>query len=243
MRTLLALLGLGILILGALGMAVVEGRLRPAAVPRATRPAAPSLPEGRTATPTEEGLVETVETPPPSPAFSPVPASPSPTPSGTPGEAPMPTLSVTPTGTGTPRAPCRPPADWIPYRVQPGDTAYRLATLAGISVSRFLEANCLRHPALFIGQRVYLPVRRPTPTPNPTPCGPPADWVLYTVQPGETLYRLSVRFGVPLSDLMQANCLTTLSLSAGQRLYVPPSPTPTGTPDVTPMPSPTPTAP
>jgi LysM repeat protein len=127
--------------------------------------------------------------------------------------------------------------------VQPGDTAYRLATRSGISVSRFLEANCLRHPALFIGQRVYLPVRLPTPTPNPTPCGPPADWVLYTVQPGETLYRLSVRFGVPLSDLMQANCLTALSLSAGQRLYVPPSPTPTVTPDVTPAPSPTPTAP
>ncbi|MBO9363208.1 MAG: LysM peptidoglycan-binding domain-containing protein, partial [Thermoflexus sp.] len=235
MRTLLALIGLGILILGALWMAAVEGWPRPAAVPRATSPSPLSLLEGRTATPTASGPVET---PTPSPAFFPIPASPTPSPSpalfGTPEETLTPALFATPTGTGTPRAQCRPPPDWIPYRVQPGDTAYRLATLAGISVPRFLEANCLRRPALFIGQRVYLPVRLPTPTPNPTPCGPPTDWVLYTVQPGETLYRLSVRFGVPLSDLMQANCLTTLSLSAGQRLYVPPSPTPTGTPDVTP---------
>lgn len=220
----LALALMGLLMLGALWTAMAEGRPRP--LPRPPSPTVVAV-----------GIL----------IRPPFPTSPpSPTPTVSPGPALVPrTASATPTATAVPV--CRPPADWIPYRVQPGDTAFRLATRAGISLSRFLAANCLRSPALFIGQRVYLPVALPPPTPNPTPCGPPADWVPYTVQAGDTLYRLSVRFRVPLSVLMQANCLTTPALTVGQRLYVPPpeatptaapTETPTATPTATPTPSP-----
>lgn len=223
-----ALLLLGGIVVGALWIATAEVQPRP-------------WPRGETALPSPST---------PSEPWTPSPVMPSPSPSPSPLPSPTPTPSPTASPTGAPtepprtptpspsRTPCRPPADWVPYRVQPGDTAFRLATLAGIPLPRFLEANCLRHPALFIGQRVYLPVNLPTPTPNPTPCGPPPDWVLYTVQPGETLYRLAVRFQVPLALLMHANCLTTPALSAGQRLYVPPG-TPTPAPSPIPGESPT----
>lgn len=224
----LALLLLGWILIGALWTAAEETRPRPPGSGRAASPAVWATPGPATATPI-----------PPSP--TPLP----PSPTSPPAAPPTPTSgaqAVTPLPSPT-RTPCRPPADWIPYRVQPGDTAFRLATLAGISLPRFLEANCLRGPALFIGQRVYLPVRLPTPTPNLTPCGPPSDWVLYTVQPGETLYRLAVRFQVPLYLLMQANCLTSPALTAGQRLYVPPMGTPTATPLPPPPPPPPPSPP
>lgn len=230
----LALLLLGWILIGALWTAAAEIRPRPLGSGRGPSPPARAT----------QGPAAMTAIPP-----SPIPSSPSPVPSPTPSPPRSPSpQAATPLPSPT-RTPCRPPADWIPYRVQPGDTAFRLATLAGISLPRFLEANCLRGPALFIGQRVYLPVRLPTPTPNLTPCGPPSDWVLYTVQPGETLYRLAVRFQVPLYLLLQANCLTSPTLTAGQRLYVPPLGTPTATlppppppPPPPPSPSPSPTA-
>lgn len=227
LEQILALLLLGWIVIGALWTATAEIRPRPLEPGHGRTPQAPVTPE----------QVVTLSIP-PTPT-RPLP-SPSPTPLPTPSASPTPSAqAATPLPSPT-RTPCRPPADWIPYRVQPGDTAFRLATLAGISLPRFLEANCLRGPALFIGQRVYLPVRLPTPTPNPTPCGPPSDWVLYTVQPGETLYRLATRFQVPLYLLMHANCLTSPGLTAGQRLYVPPQGTPMAT--GTPIPTETPTA-
>ncbi len=221
-----ALLLLGWIMIGALWTAAAE-----------TRPRFPATVRGA-GSPSQAIFTWEPATAIPSP---PSPTSPPPSPTLQPG-LPTPTglaQTVTPMPSPT-RTPCRPPADWIPYGVQPGDTAFRLATLAGISLPRFLEANCLRGPALFIGQRVYLPVRLPSPTPNLTPCGPPSDWVLYTVQPGETLYRLAVRFQVPLYLLMHANCLTSPALTAGQRLYVPPIGTPTATPTAPPPPPPPP---
>ncbi len=216
----LALLILGGMVIGALWTAAAEVRPRPF---RSGQPAAlrsPQLESPPTAAPAAPS--PTAPLPSLSPTFTPSPTLPAiPTPVG-----------VTPTATPRPTpTPCRPPRDWVPYQVQPGDTAFRLASQAGIPLSRFLEANCLRRPVLFIGQRVYLPVPLPTPTPNPTPCGPPPDWVPYTVQPGETLYRLAARFQVPLDQLMHANCLTSPALRPGQRLYVPsPAPVPTETP-------------
>ncbi len=225
-RWALALLLLGGMTVGALWTAAAEIRPRPLQGGPTTLPS-PQLEPPPTATPSVSS--PTARPPSPSPIFSPSPtlrALPTP-------------VEATPTATPSPTpTPCRPPRDWVPYWVQPGDTAFRLASETGISLSRFLEANCLRRPALFIGQRVYLPVPLPTPTPNPTPCGPPPDWVPYTVQPGETLYRLAARFQVPLDQLMHANCLTRPAIRSGQHLYVPPV-LPTATPSPTPALTPT----
>lgn len=67
----------------------------------------------------------------------------------------------------------------------------------------------------------------PSPTPSPTrmatavPCGPPAGWVTYVVRPGETLFRIALRYGLGTNVLQRANCLGTTSIYAGQVLYVP----------------------
>ena len=73
-----------------------------------------------------------------------------------------------------------------------------------------------------------------------TTCGAPANWVTYTVKPGDTLYKLSYRYGVTVEGLEQANCLggSTL-LQVGQKLRVPPvQPPPPTSPAATSTPLP-----
>jgi len=82
------------------------------------------------------------------------------------------------------------------------------------------------------------------------PCGAPAGWVQYIVQPGDNLYQISLRYRLSVSELQSANCLggSTLIYS-GQKLWVPNVPTSTPAaptvfiefPTATPIPSDTPT--
>jgi LysM repeat protein len=78
-----------------------------------------------------------------------------------------------------------------------------------------------------------------TPRPSATPaatrvaCGAPSGWVVYIIQPGDTLYHLSQLYGVTVAALQKANCMgSSTALSAGRKLLVPPgarhipSPTP-----------------
>lgn len=76
-------------------------------------------------------------------------------------------------------------------------------------------------------------------TPNPTiiqlrtNCPPPDGWVPYTVNPTDSLYRLSVVHRVPVERLQQANCMGDETvILPGQVIYIPF--TPTATPTVTP---------
>lgn len=125
--------------------------------------------------------------------------------------------------------PCGPPTTgWVPYTVQAGDTLSKLALSAGVSPEDVMLANCLESEDLSAGQVLYLP-----PLPTPTPCGPPpAGWTPYTVQAGDTLYRLALAAGVGQERVMQANCLESADLTVGQILHLPPLPTPTPTPCV-----------
>jgi LysM repeat protein len=63
------------------------------------------------------------------------------------------------------------------------------------------------------------------------PCtGAPAGWVIYIVQPGDTLYHIATVYRISVSQLMTANCLTSTVIYVGQSLYVPnvPTSTPSG---------------
>jgi LysM repeat protein len=65
--------------------------------------------------------------------------------------------------------------------------------------------------------------------PGATPCTPasPAGWILYTVQPDDTLSGLAARFQISQGRILRANCLTSTDLLAGQELRLPSLPTPT----------------
>ena len=68
------------------------------------------------------------------------------------------------------------------------------------------------------------PTEPPTPRPSPTKaaaCVPPSNWQLYAVRSGESLQTLAWRYWTSDYSILQANCLTSRTLRAGQRIYVP----------------------
>jgi hypothetical protein len=217
------------LVLGSIVLALTEGGVRLALSPVSTSisfisETFPTI----TSTPLQ---VETLE--PGRPTF-------------TPTFIPMPTETATAT-LPPPPSDCPPPEDWVPIILAPGDTLRQLAGMYSASQETLAEANCLITSRLIPGSILYVP--RPEPTAAPITCGPPAGWVFYTVQPSDTLYRLSLTFRVSISDLQLANCMgDNTNIYVGQRIYAPfiptliPSPTPTVTvPAPTqPLPSPNP---
>jgi LysM repeat protein len=159
------------------------------------------------------------------------------------------TASPTATPTTTPTI-CPIPPGWQRYSVGPFDTLISIAQRFSLTPDQLVQTNCLDKPSVTVGQTIYVPGFKPTPT-NP-PCFPPFNWVPYIVQPGDTLGSIAQRYNVSLYSLMRANCLTTTYIYYGQLLHVPPiypivtfTPTPI-IPTFTPTPplvSPTPTAP
>jgi LysM repeat protein len=156
---------------------------------------------------------------------------------------------------------CAAPAGWLPHWIESGDTLYSLAWRAGTTVYALSEGNCIEGETIYPGRVLYLPPDFFA-TPTSARCGPPAGWVRYTVQFGDTLWNLSYRLGVSMEAIKQGNCLYGYTLRLGQPLYLPSipptltpttppihtltptitgTPTPTGSPTISPTPTHTPT--
>jgi hypothetical protein len=71
-------------------------------------------------------------------------------------------------------------------------------------------------------------------------CPPPAGWVQYRVEVGDTFASLANRTGTTPLDLQQANCVTSATLQAGELIYLPGTPAaPVATSTARPDPNPT----
>ena len=125
--------------------------------------------------------------------------------------------SITPSITPTL---CPVPTGWISYQVKTGDTLAGVALRYRTTVEKLLAKNCILADGFTPGARIYVP---PLPTNTATPCRPSSGWILYPVQPGDTLYRLSIMFGVTVKQLQDANCMgTSTLLRLGTWILVPP---------------------
>jgi LysM repeat protein len=170
----------------------------------------------------------------------------------------LPTNTLLPDGSGgglvsTP-APTQAFPD-CPHYVQPDTTLGSIARTYNLTVTELAAYNNITNPDFIkAGDTIIIPGcgRRPTATPtlNLTPgqggaaqASNPLDNSLgpirYVVQPGDNLYRLSVRFGVTMSEILNANPrITDINvLSVGWELIIPirsrPLTTPTPTLPVT----------
>jgi LysM repeat protein len=193
----IALASIG-LVLGGFSLSLVEGNMNAALVP------------AHTLTPTYSPTLQ---------PFTPVKGSttPSPTPSLTSSPSLSPTL--TPTLTTTPTH-CPTPAGWTSYEVEPGDTLDNIAAHYRISSTELQKANCLQTTGLLPGVVIYVP---PITIQTSVACSAPSYWIVYIVRPGDTLYRLSLAYGISVAELQRANCMgSSTLLQTGQILYVPP---------------------
>lgn len=125
------------------------------------------------------------------------------------------------------------------YVIQPGDSLFRIALQFGVTVDDIVQANNIVNPNLIIaGQELVIPdvdgpaAGQPVPPPAATvPAGttPPVTGgtaveggVTHVIQPGESLFRISLIYNVSMADIVAANELANASLIiAGQELFIP----------------------
>ena len=156
-----------------------------------------------------------------------------------------PALAGTPSKTAVPIWPqCGVvPDNWVNHTVQQGDTLISLSLSSGAPLEQIIQVNCLDMKQLLVGMHLFLPA---TPPP-PVACGPPAWWVRYTVQPGDTMYALARSRGTTVYQVRNANCFFGDKLLWGRQIYLPPLPAtatftpppPTSAPQPTATPLPT----
>jgi LysM repeat protein len=101
----------------------------------------------------------------------------------------------------------------INYIVKPGDTLFKIGLQFGISWTEIAEANGLVNPnQIYAGQTLKIPVDAPA----------PPQVIHHVVQPGETLFRISLQYGVPWMAIAQANHIgPPFYIYAGQTLVIP----------------------
>ena len=79
------------------------------------------------------------------------------------------------------------------YTVKSGDSLYKIAREFGVTIDEIVNANGLNRPNdLSIGQNLFIPTER-----NSTET--------YTVTSGDTMYKIALRLGTTLDELIRAN--------------------------------------
>lgn len=139
------------------------------------------------------------------------------------------------------------------YTVQSGDNLTRIASAYGTTVDRLVALNGITNPnLLYVGQVLVLPggdaataaPTQETATPvTPTATQAPSTTVTHTVQAGESLSTIALRYGVSYTQIALLNGLTNpnliypgqvLIISEGSGSSETSTPTPTRTPTRTP---------
>ena len=99
------------------------------------------------------------------------------------------------------------------YTVRAGDTLYSIAQRFGLTVDELRRLNNLTSNNLSIGQVLIISQGDIE--------EPPTSTTTYTVQSGDTLYKIARQFNTTVGDLISLNNLTSTSLSIGQVLRIP----------------------
>lgn len=116
------------------------------------------------------------------------------------------------------------------HTVQRDETLYRIGLRYGVSWQTLMEYNELGDPTdLYVGQRLRIPafsdgkaVQGRQSAAERAGGEPAGEEQTYIVQPGDTLYRIGLRYGVPWQTLMKYNNLHEPgALGAGRELKIP----------------------
>lgn len=122
------------------------------------------------------------------------------------------------------------------HTIKSGETLEEIASTYNISIADLMAVNQLKEDGIFAGAKLWLPanaVKREEPqkqaetnnhAPTNTEAVPVAEPVAtktYTVESGDTLYRLASRYGVDVMTIQRENHLQTPDLYPGQVLTIP----------------------
>ncbi len=108
------------------------------------------------------------------------------------------------------------------YIVEKGDTLYGIANKFGTTVDIIKRLNNLTVNTLLPGQQILVPATDKTPV-EEEPTIPPIEqpYIIYTVQKGDSLWKISQRYNVPVNDIIAFNNLSNINLKIGDELRIP----------------------
>ncbi len=99
------------------------------------------------------------------------------------------------------------------YPVQKSEGLYRISKNFGVSQEEILRHNPeLAHSGLRLGQTILIPVVSKIDS---------AQYIIHEIQPKETLYGLSKRYGVRIAEIQALNPETSKNMPIGARLLIP----------------------
>lgn len=103
-----------------------------------------------------------------------------------------------------------PPTSTIEHTVQAGDTLWKISAKYNVTIQAIIDANKLKTSNyLYVGQKLTIPVQQ-----QPT--------VVHTVQSGDTLWKIAVKYNITIQEIIDANNLDPSKyLYVGQKLTIP----------------------
>ncbi|MGD2035018.1 MAG: LysM peptidoglycan-binding domain-containing protein [Bacteroidales bacterium] len=111
--------------------------------------------------------------------------------------------------------------DFILHTVQAGETSYSLHKKYNVPLPALFKYNPGTEAGLTLGQQVRIPKEHLLRPPVTQPEVKQEDQIRYTVQQGDTLYRIAKNHGVPVSAIVSANEELRWGLKAGQVITIP----------------------
>ena len=102
------------------------------------------------------------------------------------------------------------------HTVRWGETLFSIGRLYNVSPWAIAQANGVVNPnRIYAGQRLHIPAGPPYP--GPGPCGS-----YYTVQRGDTLFRIGHTYGISPWRIAEVNGIYNMNyIWVGQRLFIP----------------------
>ena len=119
------------------------------------------------------------------------------------------------------------PAEYVEHIVISGDTLYKLSLRYNASIDKIKLFSNIDFDGLIVGQKLKIPgntaASPPAPAPSPgTSTTPTITYKSYKVVSGDTFWKISVKQGIPMTELLQVNKLNMESvLNIGQTLTIP----------------------
>jgi LysM repeat protein len=141
-----------------------------------------------------------------------------PTPTIGPTSTPLPGVTPTAQQTAAPGGPCS-------YVTVAGDNLFRISLRYGVTINDIAAANGISNPSIIlVGQTLTIPGcsggTNPVTPSAPGPGGSCAN--TYTTQQGDTLFEISLQFGVPVNSIAAANNISNMNLIfINQQLCIP----------------------
>lgn len=104
------------------------------------------------------------------------------------------------------------------YEVQKSEGWYRISKKFNISQTELKQANPDKVGGLKLGDKLRIPIK---PTPKTTTEKPQDNYIRHKLQPKETLYGLSKRYGVSIDEIVKLNPETSKRMAIGTELIIP----------------------